>query len=79
MLVSTKLNTDSGCPLDDLATNSRDFLESVAKLLGIVSLFWLLAGPLGILFSFAGDSITYCKAHVKEHSLSEKMYYRFQA
>lgn len=37
---STKLNTRSGCPLYNLASNSKDFPESLAKLLGMIFLYF---------------------------------------
>lgn len=37
---ATKLNTRSGCPLYNLASNSKDFPESLAKLLGIIFLYF---------------------------------------
>lgn len=37
---STKPNTHSGCPLYNLASNSKDFLESSAKLLGMIFLYF---------------------------------------
>lgn len=36
----TKLNTRSGCPPYNLATNSKDFPESLAKLLGMIFLYF---------------------------------------
>lgn len=37
---STKLNTRSGCPLYNLASNSKVFPESLAKLLGMIFLYF---------------------------------------
>lgn len=37
---ATKLNTRSGCPQRNLASNSKDFPESFAKLLGIIFLYF---------------------------------------
>lgn len=45
---STKLNTRSGCPLYNLASNSKDFPESFAKLLGMIFLYF-------------GTSLTCCR------------------
>lgn len=37
---ATKVNTRSGCPLYNLASNSKDFPESLAKLLRIIFLYF---------------------------------------
>lgn len=57
---SPKLNTRSGCPLYNLASNSKDFHESVAKLLGMIFLYF--GTPLTCcryLFSFFNGIITF--------------------
>lgn len=68
---STKLNTRSGCPLYNLASNSKDFPESLAKLLGMIFLYF--GTPLTccryLVFLFLNDVITrnvhYCGQFVR--------------
>lgn len=50
---ATKLNTRPGCPQRNLASNSKDFSESLAKLLGIIFLYFgALVTCCRYLFSF---------------------------